>query len=44
MVQAILVLYHVENPTYQAGKRSTLVMSCRARTRHTYDGHDEAEG
>ncbi len=43
MVQAILVLHHVENPTYQGGKdaqpcRPTLVMSCRARTRHTYDG------
>jgi DDE superfamily endonuclease len=43
MVQAILVLHHVENPTYQGGKTlghadRPLVMSCRARTRHTYDG------
>jgi hypothetical protein len=42
MAQAVLVLHHVENPTYQGGKRSAmpteLVMSCRARTRHTYDG------
>jgi len=32
------------DPSLDQPCRPTLVMSCRFRTRHTYDGHDEAEG